>query len=174
MTGYLTSVLTMALSWVRGVASSIWRLVGGEGEGGFLDFLAAHWKGLLLGLCIAGLLCDLAVYLLRWRPDKVWVSFFRRLRRRAEDRRVYRELMAQPDTAAVPQLTDFAAEEPEAEQTCEAGLPEPEPPEESTLLAETRLDAEEEDEWVEEIQPASADTETVPVPITRHRRSERS
>ncbi len=121
MTGYLTSVLTIALGWVRGVASSIWQLLGGSEGNGFWAFISDHWKGILIAVCAAGLLIDLAVYLLRWRPDRVWVSFFRRVRRGAEDRRAYRELMAQPDTTAVPQLASYAGEpEPGETETYDA------------------------------------------------------
>ena len=105
MNGYLTAALSTMLGWVRGLASSVWQLVSGENTGTFLRFIAEHWKGILLVLCIVGVLADFAVYLLRWRPYKVWSSFLRRLR---EGR---------------PSGEDEAAEEPPAPQVL---LPAPE------------------------------------------------
>ena len=63
MTGYLTSVLTLLLSWMRGVASSIWKLINGESEGGFWAMLSENWKGILLAAVI--------LVLTRWvKPTK--------------------------------------------------------------------------------------------------------
>ena len=86
MNGYLTSALSALLSWVRGLAAAVWQMVTGEDAGTLLQFVTGHWKGILLVLCAAGLLADLLVYLFRWQPYKVWISFVRRLRDRREVR----------------------------------------------------------------------------------------
>ena len=78
MGGFASNTLTVLLSWVQSVASLLWNLFAGGDTGG-MTWFAAHWRGIAFGLCIAGALVDFAVYLLRWRPDKVWRSFFRRV-----------------------------------------------------------------------------------------------
>lgn len=85
MNGYANVLLTTLLSWVQGVARSLWRLFSGEG-GGLLTWVADHWLLLTILLCAAGMTIDLVVHLLRWRSDLVWASFFRRLRSRGGQR----------------------------------------------------------------------------------------
>ncbi len=80
MNGYLTSALSAMLGWVRGIASSIWQMIAGENTGSLLRYIADHWKGILLTICIMGVAADFAVYLFRWQPYKVWGSFIRRVR----------------------------------------------------------------------------------------------
>ena len=180
MTGYLTSVLTLLLGWMRGVASSIWKLINGESEGGFWAMLSENWKGILLILCLAGILIDLAVYLLRWRPDKVWVSFIRRVRRRANDRRAYRELQAQPETGAMPQLAEYeefpsdtaptAGTEMYEPETLPAGDPGFVPADADTQYHTPDLNPEDDSASTS----FASDTDTLPLPRRRRRRSERS
>ena len=88
MSAFTNSLFSSLLSWVRALAASIWGALSGE-ENSLLIWIGGHWKALVIGLCVFGALADLAVYLFRWRPYRVWISFFRRLRgrkNRAEDR----------------------------------------------------------------------------------------
>ncbi len=99
MNGYLTSSLSALLSWVKGLASAVWQMVTGEDAGTFLRFVTEHWKGILVILCAAGLAADFLVYLFRWQPYKVWISFIRRLRDRRKTRDHAEEKEAVPDEA---------------------------------------------------------------------------
>ena len=82
------SVIEGLLGWLTGIVRSLWGLVTGTGSGGLPGWFSAHWKGLLIILCVLGVAVDVAVYLVRWKPYRGWSSFFRR---RAE-RAVAREL----------------------------------------------------------------------------------
>jgi len=81
MTSFANALFSALLSWVRAFAAWLWGAFSGD-EGNLLTWLGEHWKPLVLILCAAGMAIDLAVYLVRWRPYRVWASFFRRLRSR--------------------------------------------------------------------------------------------
>lgn len=81
MNGYTNVLLTTLLSWVQGIARDVWTLISGE-DGSFLRWIADNWLVLAIMLCAVCVLIDLTVYMIRWRPYKVWASFFRRLRRK--------------------------------------------------------------------------------------------
>ena len=74
------SVIPVFLGWVRSLLSWVWSALTGGGSGGLLGWLARHWVPVVIVLCLLGALIDLAVYLLRWRPDVVLRSFARRLK----------------------------------------------------------------------------------------------
>ncbi|MBR2824232.1 MAG: hypothetical protein IKE24_11170 [Clostridia bacterium] len=76
------SVFQTLLGWVRAVTLEIWNTFSSPEGTTFLEWVAARWKGIALAFCAAGAAIDLAVYLLRWQPYRVWRS--RRNRRRAE------------------------------------------------------------------------------------------
>lgn len=80
MTEITNALFTALLTWVRAFAAWLWAAV--TGEEGLLAWIGEHWKTLALLLIAAGTVADLAVYLLRWRPYRVWASFIRRMRRR--------------------------------------------------------------------------------------------
>ena len=65
--------------------------------GGFFSWMAKNWKGFVLTIAVLALIADLVVYLLRWRPYRVWISFFRRLSQpaRPSDPEVYWERRVQ-------------------------------------------------------------------------------
>lgn len=79
MSSFANTVFSMLLGWVRGAVAGLWALMSEEG-GGALKWLGEHWLELTVALCILGTLVDVTVHLIRWRPYKVWASFFRRLR----------------------------------------------------------------------------------------------
>lgn len=80
MGGFASSAFSVMLAWVRTAAAWLWNLTSGDTGSGFLVWIGAHWKLLAIALCVIGLAIDWAVYLLRWKPYRVWASFFRRLR----------------------------------------------------------------------------------------------
>lgn len=84
MNGYLSSMTTVLLSWVRSLARTLWAAATTETGAGFLRFVADHWLALTIVLLLIGTAIDWIVYLLRWRPQRVWVSFLERLRSRRE------------------------------------------------------------------------------------------
>lgn len=80
MSGFANSVLSLLLSWIQVLITNIWNMLNSE-DGGFLyRFLSANWLTLVVMLCIAGIVLDVIVYFIRWRPHYVWRSRWRRLR----------------------------------------------------------------------------------------------
>ena len=93
-----TSLFSLMLGWVQGTVYTLWNAVINPGQGSFLGWLGDHWISLTLILCAAGLILDLCVYLFRWRPYKVWASFFRRRKNRQNQKQP--EDVAQTDQAS--------------------------------------------------------------------------
>ena len=81
MGSFANTLFMLLFGWVQPLVAGIWgALTGGSGES-FLTFIGKNWIVIVLGLCIAGLVIDFGVYLTRWRPYRVWASFFRKLKR---------------------------------------------------------------------------------------------
>lgn len=108
MTSLTNSVITTVLGWMRSVAGWCWHaLTTGTGDG-LPAWIGRHWLLLAVILCLIGVAIDLAVYILRWRPQEVWRSFFQRL----FDRRHAETDVTQRDDEAVAAMEE-PPEEPE-------------------------------------------------------------
>ncbi|MBR6027567.1 MAG: hypothetical protein IKP40_00645 [Clostridia bacterium] len=105
MAGFGNSLLSALLAWVKAGARWLWAAVSGD-ENSLLAWLGGNWQSLALALCLVGVAVDLAVYLLRWRPYRVWLSFFRRLRRR------WGKGEAEAGEEALPQVSEAEAPSP--------------------------------------------------------------
>lgn len=80
MNAFADTLLTFLLGWVKGLAQRVMGFVtGGEGAG-FLVWLGDHWLGVVLVICLGGIVIDILVWLLRWRPDLVWSTRLRHVR----------------------------------------------------------------------------------------------
>lgn len=86
MSAFVETLYSGMLSWIRGVAAWLWQLVSGSGEqvvsqgsARFMQWVTENWLVLLILLCAIGLLVDLLIYLIRWQPYRVWMSFIRRV-----------------------------------------------------------------------------------------------
>ena len=111
MGSFANTMFSVLLGWVRGTVNWLWGLFSSEESGGLTAWLGEHWLGLAAALCVAGMLADLVVYMVRWRPYKVWASFFRRLfgrNKRQEEpaprRHVRREWVYPDGTARAEEL----------------------------------------------------------------------
>ncbi len=78
------TMFRMLLGWVQSAASSLWSLVTNTDVSAWLRYLLDNWLSLVLSICVAGLVIDFIVYLLRWQPYRVWGSFLRRLTEKEE------------------------------------------------------------------------------------------
>ena len=80
MGSFANSLFTLMLGWLQSAASALWSALTNEGKGSFFQWIGRSWPVIVVILCVIGLAVDLGVYLLRWRPFKVWKSFFARMR----------------------------------------------------------------------------------------------
>lgn len=82
MNGFVNTLLSVMLSWIRALISNIWTVLTSEDGGALYRFLSSSWLMIVIILCAACMLVDVIVYFFRWRPDYVWAARWRRLRRR--------------------------------------------------------------------------------------------
>lgn len=104
MNGFVHSILSFMLSWIRALIANLWALLSSEDGGAFFRFLSQNWLFIVLFLCAAGVAVDLLVYFFRWRPDYVWRTRMRRLRRKKEPH---------PEPVSIPQEPVYEAPAPE-------------------------------------------------------------
>lgn len=78
MGSFANTLFQMMLGWIQGIVSSVWSAFTDDKGGSFFTWLGNHWIPIVIVLCAAGLIADLGVYLVRWKPYRVWKSFFRR------------------------------------------------------------------------------------------------
>ncbi|MDD6050084.1 MAG: hypothetical protein PUC00_02250 [Clostridiales bacterium] len=84
---FANTLFQLMMGWVQTAVAWLWALFTQSDASGWLRWLSEHWLPLLVGLCIAGVVIDFIVYLVRWQPYRVWRSFLHRLsgREKAED-----------------------------------------------------------------------------------------
>ncbi|MDR1570549.1 MAG: hypothetical protein LBS72_08700 [Oscillospiraceae bacterium] len=70
----------MLMSWVRSLSNRVWSAIRGGG-GGQWSWIAAHWIECIVVLAIIGLALDWFIWMLRWRPYRLWISNMRRNRK---------------------------------------------------------------------------------------------
>ena len=71
-TGYANAIVNAMLGWLKGLASWVLRLFNLSGGFSPLKFLADNWLKLLIVLRVVGVVMDLLIWLIRWRPHWVW------------------------------------------------------------------------------------------------------
>lgn len=79
MGAFANTMFSGMLSWFRTAVSWLWGALSSQGEGGLLAWIGENWLGAIVALSVVCVAVDALVHLLRWRPDKVWGSFFRRI-----------------------------------------------------------------------------------------------
>lgn len=70
--GYTNAIVNAMLGWLKGLASWVLKLFNLSGGFSPLKFLANNWKQLLIIFLVAGIVLDLLVWVLRWRPHWIW------------------------------------------------------------------------------------------------------
>lgn len=86
MGSFANALFKVMLGWLQGAASAVWSAFTSENGASFLTWIGRHWILVAGVLCVIGLAADLCVYLFRWRPYKVWKSFFNRNREEEYDK----------------------------------------------------------------------------------------
>lgn len=79
MGDFANTLFSVLLGWIRTAAEWLWSVTGSQSNGGMIGWIGENWLTLIVIVCAAGLLMDFFVHMLRWKPYKVWASFFRRL-----------------------------------------------------------------------------------------------
>ena len=78
MGSFANTLFTLLLGWLQGIISAVWSAFTTEDGQSLITWIGKHWIMIAGILCIAGLTVDLCVYLFRWKPFRVWKSFFTR------------------------------------------------------------------------------------------------
>ena len=71
-----TAVMNLMLGWLKGIANWVLSLFDLAGSTGFspLAWLAENWLTALIVLLVTGVVMDLLIWLIRWRPHWVWFN----------------------------------------------------------------------------------------------------
>lgn len=80
MGSFANILFRLMLGWIQRVVADIRSLFVDRNGTSLIRWTGEHWLAIALILCVTGLIIDLIVYMFRWRPYKVWASFFRRRR----------------------------------------------------------------------------------------------
>ena len=130
-----SSLFRVTMGWVRTLIQEIWNTVSQTNHETLISWIGGHWKMLALILCIIGLAADLAVYLFRWQPYRVWRSSFRRrkLRKEEAEEAADAETAEEPGRSGAQEYMDYPEEEELRERIPEQwdGDEAPEAPEEA-------------------------------------------
>lgn len=79
MGSFANSMFSGLLGWFRDTVGWVWSVLFNAEDGGLIGWIGENWLGLIISLCVICVLIDGIVHLLRWRSDKVWLSFLRRV-----------------------------------------------------------------------------------------------
>lgn len=79
MGDFANTLFSVLLGWIRTAAEWLWSITGSQNNGGMIGWIGENWLALIIIVCAAGMLMDFFVHMLRWKPYKVWASFFRRI-----------------------------------------------------------------------------------------------
>ena len=120
MSSFSDSVLELLLSWVRGIFNDVWNIFSGD-SGSFFAWIGRHWLSLVCILLIGGITIDLIVYILRWQPQRVWLSKFKsRFGRRTEEESAfisgYEFGIESFELDTDPEISEYINEQPQLEQ----------------------------------------------------------
>ena len=84
MSSFARSLANILFGWVSGVISKIWDMINTDSGTALVPWIGKMWLWVVIILCLLGLAIDLIVYAIRWRPHKVWISAFNRIRNKKQ------------------------------------------------------------------------------------------
>lgn len=76
MGSFANSLFKIMLGWLQAAVSAVWSAFTSENGSSLFNWIGRHWILVAGILCAIGLVTDLCVYIFRWKPYKVWKSFF--------------------------------------------------------------------------------------------------
>ena len=77
MGSFANTLFKFMLGWLQGIVSAVWSAFTNENGDSFFVWVGRNWILIAGVLCLTGLVCDLAVYIIRWKPFKAWKRLFR-------------------------------------------------------------------------------------------------
>ena len=147
MGSFANSLFKYMLGWLQPAVSSVWSAFTNENGNSFFNWIGRNWIWAAAVLCAIGLAADLCIYLLRWRPYKVWKSFFSGAKDEADEP----EEMPEPERTGVRRTESDTGPQPETEAAEQAYIPE-----EIPEYVQTDYDAEPETAGTDIIQDIQA------------------
>lgn len=81
MGSFANSLFKIMLGWLQGAVSAVWSAFTSEKGNSLFNWIGRNWILIAGILCVIGLAADLCVYIFRWKPFRVWKSFFSRDRK---------------------------------------------------------------------------------------------
>ena len=78
MGSFANSLFKIMLGWLQGAVSAVWSAFTSEKGNSLFNWIGRNWILIAGILCVIGLAADLCVYIFRWKPFRVWKSFFSR------------------------------------------------------------------------------------------------
>ncbi len=78
MGSFANSLFKIMLGWLQGAVSAVWSAFTSEKGNSLFNWIGRNWILIACILCAVGLAADLCVYIFRWKPFRVWKSFFSR------------------------------------------------------------------------------------------------
>ncbi len=70
--GFAADFLQILFGWLQNLFNGIWALFSGGSGGSVLRWLSENWLSLLVVLLVFGIVTDVVIYLIRWRPFWWW------------------------------------------------------------------------------------------------------
>ena len=161
MGSFANALFRAMLGWLQGIVSAVWSAFTSDKSGSFFTWIGKHWIPIAVLLCIIGLVSDLGVYIVRWKPYKVWKGFFFRNKQEEETAPERRPLRYEhtPDRRKTP-VPEKRAAVPVQEPEMKAADPEPEYKKNDFSRWETETKTEE--AYSEPLKPQ----ESIPVTVT--------
>ena len=112
MGSFANSLFKFMLGWLQGAVSAVWSAFTNEEGNSLFNWIGRNWLLAAGILCVAGLAADLCVYLFRWKPFKVWKSYF--TRNKGTEKPEYEEKAAEsPDSFRRQEIPSAAGRVPE-------------------------------------------------------------
>ena len=94
------SLFRLMLGWLQGIVAALWSAFTTEKGGSVFAWFGRYWIPLAIVLCVIGLVSDLCVYLVRWKPFRRWFGFLRHDREEEKETRI--RTVARKETEPVP------------------------------------------------------------------------
>lgn len=116
MGSFAKSLFSVLFGWLEGVVSDIWKALSAPDGTGDVSWFVKNWVWIVVILCIAGVVIDLTIYLLRWRPNRVWAAFFRRMFGKQKEEEIVESGMNGQDDAEERSVTEETGREEEWER----------------------------------------------------------